>query len=220
MSAFVYLASKSPRRQELLRQIGVEFRLLLPGDDEDAEALEAARPGESPAVYVRRVVRAKLDAALARRAARGLPPAPVLAADTTVALGGTMLAKPTDAADARRMLALLSGRTHRVLTAVAVGDGRRADVVVSVSRVRFARLRAAVIEDYVAGGEPFDKAGGYGIQGRAGAFATRIEGSYSGIMGLPLHETERLVARALRRAGAAAGAPAVPPPVPGGDAPR
>jgi len=204
MNDFVYLASKSPRRQELLRQIGVEFRLLLPDHDEDAESLETVRAGETPAAYVRRVVRAKLDAALARLAARGLPGAPVLTADTTVALGGTMLAKPVDAADARRMLGLLSGRTHRVLTAVAVGDARRVDDALSVSRVRFARLRPAEIDAYVAGGEPFDKAGGYAIQGRAGAFAVRIEGSYSGIMGLPLHETSRLVARALRRAGPAA----------------
>ncbi|HOA95259.1 MAG TPA: Maf family protein, partial [Quisquiliibacterium sp.] len=116
MNTFVYLASKSPRRQELLRQIGVDFRLLLPDDDEDAEALEAVRAHESPAVYVKRVVLAKLDAAVARLARRGWPPAPVLTADTTVALGGAILGKPADAAQAADMLRRLSGRTHRVLT--------------------------------------------------------------------------------------------------------
>ena len=193
MTDFVYLASKSPRRQELLRQIGVSFRVLEPLDPEAAEALEAPLPAESPAVYVRRVVRAKLESALASLAPRGLEAAPVLAADTTVAVGGRMLGKPASPAEAREMLRLLSGRTHRVLTAVALGRSSRRDVVVSVSRVSFARLSAAQIDDYVAGGEPFDKAGAYGIQGAAGAFARRIEGSYSGIMGLPLYETARLL---------------------------
>lgn len=199
MTAFIYLASKSPRRQELLSQIGVEFRMLVPNDDEDAESLEAFSAGESPADYVHRVVMAKLDAAMARLRSRGLPWAPVLAADTTVALGGTLLAKPADAADAARMLRLLSGRTHRVLTGVAVHDGRRAEFANSISRVRFTRLTSSDIDSYVASGEPFDKAGGYGIQGLAGAFVRRIEGSYSGIMGLPVFETARLVRGALRR---------------------
>lgn len=197
--SFIYLASKSPRRQELLHQAGIAFRLLPPEDPAAAEALEAAHPGEAPTVYVKRVVRAKLDAAVQRLQAQALPPAPVLAADTTVAVGGTMLGKPTDPDDARRMLKLLSGRTHRVLTAVALASGSRREVVVNVSRVTFARLSRASIDDYVASGEPFDKAGGYGIQGRAGAFARRIEGSYSGIMGLPLYETERLLAGLLGR---------------------
>jgi septum formation protein len=193
MTDFVYLASKSPRRQELLHQIGVRFRVLEPLDPEAAEALEAPLPAESPAVYVRRVVRAKLESALASLEPRGLEVAPVLAADTTVAVGGTMLGKPADAAQAREMLRLLSGRTHRVLTAVALARSSRRDVVLNVSRVSFARLSAAQIDDYVASGEPFDKAGAYGIQGAAGAFARRIEGSYSGIMGLPLYETARLL---------------------------
>ena len=193
MTDFVYLASKSPRRQELLRQIGVRFRVLEPLDPEAAEALEAPLPAESPAVYVRRVVRAKLESALASLEPRGLEVAPVLAADTTVAVGGTMLGKPADAAQAREMLRLLSGRTHRVLTAVALARSSRRDVVLNVSRVSFARLSAAQIDDYVGSGEPFDKAGAYGIQGAAGAFARRIEGSYSGIMGLPLYETARLL---------------------------
>ncbi|HWS75424.1 MAG TPA: Maf family protein [Quisquiliibacterium sp.] len=193
MTDFIYLASKSPRRQELLRQIGVRFRVLEPIDPQAAEALEAAVSGESPTVYVRRVVRAKLEAAVASLAPRGLEPAPVLAADTTVAIGGTMLGKPATPQEARDMLRRLSGRSHRVLTAVALAQSSRREVVVSVSRVSFARLSAQRVDDYVASGEPFDKAGGYGIQGAAGAFAKRIEGSYSGIMGLPLYETDRLL---------------------------
>ncbi|MFP5460488.1 MAG: Maf family protein [Gammaproteobacteria bacterium] len=193
MTDFLYLASKSPRRQELLRQIGVSFRVLEPLDPEAAEALEAPLPAESPTVYVKRVVRAKLESALASLEPRGLEAAPVLAADTTVAVGGRMLGKPESPAQAREMLRLLSGRTHRVLTAVALARSSRRDLVVSVSRVSFARLSPAQIDDYVASGEPFDKAGAYGIQGSAGAFARRIEGSYSGIMGLPLYETARLL---------------------------
>ena len=199
MTQLLYLASQSPRRQALLHQIGIHFELLLADQDEDAEALEATRPGEAPATYVKRVVLAKLDAARARRVRRLLAPAPIVAADTTVALGGTLLGKPADAAQATEMLERLSGRTHRVLTAVAVGDSRHTDWVVQVSRVSFSRLSRAQITDYVATGEPFDKAGGYGIQGAAGAFVRRIEGSYSGIMGLPLHETAAMVRKALAR---------------------
>ncbi len=192
-ATFIYLASASPRRSELLRQIGVAFELLPGASDEEAEAIERTCAGEAPSAYVRRVARAKLDAALERLQRLGLPPAPVLTADTTVALGGTIFGKPADAADAARMLHSLSARTHRVLTAVALAHGTRRRVVVSVSRVTFARLSARQIDAYVATGEPFDKAGGYGIQGAAGAFARRIEGSYSGIMGLPLYETARLL---------------------------
>ena len=211
MHQAIYLASKSPRRQELLRQVGIEFRLLLPDDGEDAESLEATRPGESPAVYVKRVVLAKLASARARLLRQGLTPAPVLAADTTVAIGGTLLGKPVDATEAAAMLARLAGRTHRVLTAVAVGDARHTDWVVQVSRVSFSRLSAAEIDAYVASGEPFDKAGGYGIQGAAGAFVRKIEGSYSGIMGLPLHETARMVHKALARAAAPGASTPLPP---------
>ncbi len=195
MADFIYLASKSPRRQELLRQIDVEFHLLPPEDAVAAEALETPRAGESPAVYVRRVVGAKLDAALVRLAASGLPAAPVLAADTTVAIGGAILGKPAQLDEAVRMLQRLSGRTHRVLTGVAVASAStsRRRFALNVSRVTFARLSRAQIDAYVASGEPYDKAGGYGIQGRAGAFARRIEGSYSGIMGLPLYETARML---------------------------
>jgi septum formation protein len=193
MPHFIYLASKSPRRQELLRQIGVEFRLLLADDDEDAEALEALRAHESPTDYVKRVVLAKLEAAVERHRRRDLPPAPILTADTTVALGGAIFGKPADATEAADMLRRLSGRTHRVLTAVAMARASRRECVVNVSRVTFARLGRAQIDAYARSGEPLDKAGGYGIQGTAGVFARRIEGSYSGIMGLPLYETARLL---------------------------
>ncbi len=207
---FVWLASQSPRRQELLRQLGVPFELLAPGPDEDAEALEAVRQGESPTRYVERVVLDKARAAAARRVARGLADAPILVADTTVAVGGTILGKPADDADAKRMLRLLSGRGHRVLTAVAVVRGARIERATNVSRVRFARLSADEVDAYVATGEPRGKAGAYAIQGRAAAFVRRIEGSHSGIMGLPLHETSTLLRREivlLRQAATGSDAP-------------
>lgn len=191
----VYLASQSPRRSQLLEQLGVRHTLLLPGADEDAEALEIVLPDEAPTDYVQRVTRLKLDAALQRRIARGLPDAPVLCADTTVALGRSILGKPRDAADAARMLARLSGRTHRVLTAVALGQGARVVQALSVSQVRLSAMDARDIETYVASGEPMGKAGAYAVQGLAAAYIARISGSYSGIMGLPLFET----ARALRQ---------------------
>ena len=197
---FVYLASQSPRRQQLLTQIGVRFDLLLPRADEDAEALEAVRAGELPAHYVERVTRAKLRAARSRLSASGLPDAPILCADTTVALGRRILGKPLDAADASATLRLLSGRTHRVLTAVAVatggGRGARQWLALSTSRVRFAVLPADVIAAYTASGEPFGKAGAYAIQSSLAAWIARIEGSYSGVMGLPLFETAQLLAKA------------------------
>ena len=198
---FVWLASQSPRRRELLAQIGVAHQLLLPESQEDAEALEAHEPGETPAIYVQRVTRLKLQAArrrlLVRQAALGVPAAPILCADTTVALGQRILGKPADAREAAATLAALSGRTHRVLTAVAVWTGRRTLQALSVSRVRVAELPRAAIDAYVASGEPFGKAGAYGIQGGMAGWIAHIEGSHSGIMGLPLHETAQL----LRRAG-------------------
>lgn len=197
MADFIYLASQSPRRRELLNQIGVPHRLLLPDPDEDAEALEALQRGESARAYVQRVTLAKLDAALRRLQRRGEPPALVLAADTTVAWRGRILGKPADAADARRMLGCLSGQQHRVLTAVAVAHGRRRGLRVSESRVRFMPLSAAQIRRYVATGEPMGKAGAYAIQSQAAAWISHISGSYSGIMGLPLHDTAEL----LRAAG-------------------
>jgi septum formation protein len=195
-STFVYLASQSPRRRQLLEQIGVRCEMLLAAADEDVESLEATIAGELPLDYVERVTRAKLKAAIARRAARGLVAAPILCADTTVALGRTILGKPADAADAVRMLSLLAGRTHRVITSVAVAANGRMHLATSVSHVRFAALSRARIARYVAGGEPFGKAGAYAIQGAAGAWIERIAGSYTGIMGLPLHETAALLERA------------------------
>lgn len=191
--AFVYLASQSPRRGQLLDQLGIAHRPLLPGADEDAEALEHERAGELPQAYVERVTRAKLEAACQRLARRGLPPAPILVADTTVALGRRILGKPQDAEDAQRMLQALSGRTHRVLTAVAVADGRRAQLMLNVSRVRFGAIPAREAQRYVDGGEPFGKAGAYAIQSGAARWVARIEGSHSAIMGLPLYETALLL---------------------------
>jgi len=194
---FVYLASQSPRRRQLLEQLGVANELLLPDPHEDAEGLEAVLSGEAPARYVQRVTSLKLDAAMQRLKRRGLPPAPVLCADTTVARGRTIYGKPADAADAASMLRELAGTTHRVLTAVAVQSGRTRHTALSDSRVTFARWTPAQIRAYVASGEPLGKAGGYAIQGRAAAHVSRISGSYSGIMGLPMYETAQL----LRAAG-------------------
>ncbi|MFN7444847.1 MAG: Maf family protein [Curvibacter sp.] len=190
---FVYLASQSPRRRQLLEQLGVRHELLLPDADEDAEGLEVVKRGEAPAAYVRRVTQLKLDAALVRLKRRGLPLAPILCSDTTVALGRVIYGKPADAADARRMLSELSGTTHRVLTAVAVGTPRRRVHALSTSRVTFAPMSRQQIAAYVDGGEPMGKAGAYAVQGRAAAYISHIAGSYSGIMGLPMFETAELL---------------------------
>lgn len=197
MHDFVYLASQSPRRQQLLGQLGVQPELLLPDEHEDAEALEALLPGELPAPYVQRAARAKLQAARQRLKRRALRPAPILCADTTVALGRRILGKPADAGQAREMLSALAGRSHRVLTAVAVWDGRRTHEALSLSHVHVAPLPAGLIEAYIASGDPFGKAGAYGIQGPIAGWISHIRGSHSGIMGLPLHETAQL----LRRSG-------------------
>ncbi len=197
---FVYLASQSPRRRQLLEQLGVRHELLLPDPDEDAEALEAVKANEAPATYVKRVTRLKLDAAMARLKRRGLTAAPILCCDTTVALGRIIYGKPENAKDARRMLSELAGSTHRVLTAVAVqgsGKAARRFEALSTSHVSFDAMTAAQIRAYVASGEPMGKAGAYAVQGRAALHITRINGSYSGIMGLPLRETALL----LRSAG-------------------
>lgn len=194
--AFVYLASQSPRRLQLLGQLGVKSEPLLAGPDEDAEALEAVFPGELPADYVQRVTAAKLDAARARLHRRGGPVAPILCADTTVALGRRILGKPADEAEAREMLSALSGRTHRVLTAVAVWSGTRRLAAMNVSHVSMAALPAPLIDRYIASGEPFGKAGAYAIQGALAGWIRHIDGSHSGIMGLPLHETAGLLQRA------------------------
>ena len=197
MTDFIYLASQSPRRRQLLDQLGVRHELLLPhaaGDEaEDAEGLEAVQPGESPSAYVQRVTALKLDAAVACHARRGLPPAPILCADTTMALGERIYGKPVDARDAARMLAELAGREHQVLSAVALQAGARRLAALSVSRVRFAAMTGAQIAAYVASGEPMGKAGAYGIQGPVAQYVEHLEGSYTGIMGLPLFETARLL---------------------------
>jgi septum formation protein len=191
----IYLASQSPRRSQLLAQLGVPHELLLAEPGEDSESLETVLPGEAPGPYVRRVTGLKLDAAVERLRRRGLPPAPVLCADTTVARGRTIFGKPADARDAERMLTALSGTTHRVLTAVAVQSGRRRLEAVSESQVRFATMTGAQIRRYVASGEPLGKAGAYAIQGRAAAHIEHIRGSYSGIMGLPMYECAQLLRR-------------------------
>ena len=193
MPTFVYLASQSPRRRQLLEQLGVAYELLLPDDSEDAEALEVVLPNEAPRAYVQRVTHLKLDAALARMKQRKLPAAPVLCSDTTVALGKEILGKPESAQDAQRMLRTLSGQTHRVLTAVALGTARQREQALSVSNVRFAAMTPAQIKSYADSGEPMGKAGAYAVQGRAAAYIEHISGSYSGIMGLPMFETAQLL---------------------------
>jgi septum formation protein len=193
MADFVYLASQSPRRRQLLEQLGVRYELLLADASEDAEALEVVLKNEAPAAYVKRVTGLKLDAAMARLKRRQLPSAPVLCCDTTVALGRTIYGKPDDDAEAARMLRELAGVTHRVLSAVAIQRGRRRFEALSVSRVSFDAMTAAQIRAYVATGEPIDKAGAYAVQGRVAMHITRINGSYSGIMGLPLRETALLL---------------------------
>ena len=197
MVQFIYLASQSPRRRQLLEQLGVRYELLLPDAGEDAEALEIALENEAPARYAKRVTGLKLDAASARLTRRQLPPAPILCADTTAALGRTIYGKPDDACHAERMLSELSGRTHRVLTAVSIQSGQHRFGALSSSSVSFESMTAGQISRYVATGEPLGKAGAYAIQGRVSMHITRINGSYSGIMGLPLWETALL----LRAAG-------------------
>ena len=197
----IYLASRSPRRRELLSQIGVRFHLLLfrerPGEGPDVE--EISMPGEKPDLYVERMARAKAEAGWRRMLQRNLPLAPVLAADTTVALDGKIYEKPVDRREAFEMLESLSGRTHEVLTAVALKQDDWVETALSRSEVRFKTLSARDIEHYVATGESDDKAGAYAIQGRAGRFVVELRGSYSGVMGLPLYETAELLERLSQR---------------------
>jgi septum formation protein len=193
----VYLASKSPRRQELLRQLGVEFDPLLLREavGRRRDVVEAPRKDESPLEYVKRIARTKAAVGWHRMGRRGLTPRPVIGADTEVVIGGAAIGKPTDPASAVAMLTALSGRTHDVLTAVAVRWQSELAMAVSKSKVSFRAVPKDEIERYVATGEPFDKAGGYAIQGRAAAFVEHLEGSYSGVMGLPLFETAEILAR-------------------------
>lgn len=193
----IYLASKSPRRHELLRQLGVEFMefRLREAAGREPDVPEVPREGETAQEYVERIARTKAAIAWHRMGQRGMPPRPMLGADTEVALDGVIFGKPVDAADAVRMLSSLSGRSHDVLTAVAVRWEHAFEIALSRSNVTFRALTSAEIERYVATGEPFGKAGAYAIQGRAAAFISRLEGSYSGVMGLPLHETATVLAR-------------------------
>ncbi len=193
----IYLASRSPRRRDLLTQIGVRFHLLLfradPEPDPDLD--ETVLRGETPAVYVKRVARAKAEAGWARLERRNLPRAPVLSADTTVALQGRILGKPGNREEAAEMLSALSGKRHEVLTAVALKYDTRLEVALSESEVQFCELGAEAIREYLATGEADDKAGAYAIQGRAARYITEIRGSHSGIVGLPLYETAQLIQR-------------------------
>jgi septum formation protein len=191
----IYLASRSPRRRELLKQIDVSFEVLVlrehPARGLDVD--ESVHPGEAPADYVHRVALAKAEVGWRRIEQRRLRRFPVLGADTAVCIGEEILGKPADRADAARMLRMLSGREHRVLTAVAIKLEDRVEEVASESRVRFCELDESDVEAYLKSGEATDKAGAYAIQGRAAAFVTEIHGSYTGIMGLPLHETAQLI---------------------------
>lgn len=200
LPSHVWLASKSPRRRELLQTLGVQVEVFLAQTGDAAEALEAPLPGEHPLNYVQRITELKLNTALQAMRHQGLQGV-VLAADTTVALGDTILGKPTDAEEARHMLKSLSGQTHHVHTGVAVGRLQNQGHVRAVqsSLVTVSELPDAFIEAYIASGEPFDKAGGYGIQGVFGQYVAHISGSHSGIMGLPLFETSQLL-RALQTA--------------------
>jgi septum formation protein len=195
--SYFYLASRSPRRRELLNQIGVDHQVLTQrikaerGPDVNEDPL----PGENPRDYVLRVCRDKAESGWSRIVQRKLPVRGVLAADTTVCIGDEILGTPADAAEAAEFLARLSGREHEVITGVAFKFGERIETELSATAVRFRALEPAEIGRYVASGEPMDKAGAYGIQGRAGAFITEIRGSYSGVMGLPLYETAQLLKR-------------------------
>lgn len=183
----IYLASRSPRRGELLRQIGVDFEVLPSDINEDV------MPGEGPEHYVLRLAREKAQACVQAIQHRGLPALPVLAADTTVCADGEILGKPENNTDATAMLRKMSGRWHSVHTGVAIAAGNHIEVLLSSTQVEMKPLSEAEIAAYVASGEPRDKAGAYGIQGLAGAFISRIEGSYSGVMGLPIFETAQLL---------------------------
>jgi septum formation protein len=197
----IYLASRSPRRRELLAQIGVRYHLLLFRErvGELPEVNEDSLHGEAPSAYVERMARSKAEAGWRRMLQRNLPPAPVLAADTTVALGGKIYGKPANREHAAEMLAALAGKRHEVLTGVAIKNYDHIDFTLSVSEVQLAPLTADDIAQYVGSGECDDKAGAYAIQGRAARFVVELRGSYSGVMGLPLYETAQLLDRMRER---------------------
>jgi septum formation protein len=201
----IYLASRSPRRRELLSQIGIRYHLLLFREHargnaaENRDVDESVVAGEAPSAYVERMARAKAEAGWRRMLQRNLPPAPVLAADTTVALDSKIYGKPANRAEAEEILAALAGKRHEVLTAVALKNQDHLELALSVSEVQLKALTKDEITQYVASGESDDKAGAYGIQGRAARFVVELRGSYSGVMGLPLYETGRLLERMPQR---------------------
>ena len=189
----IYLASQSPRRAQLLEQMGVPFDVFLPNDAEAAELLEIALPKENPVDYVQRVSLAKLQAIQQQIKTVQLPPQPILCADTTVAFADEILGKPEDAADARRILSMLSGHTHQVHTAVALAWGRDVKRACVTSQVTFKTISPAELEAYIQSGEPFGRAGAYAVQGLAATFIEHLSGSYSSVMGLPVFEVARLL---------------------------
>jgi len=195
----LYLASQSPRRLALIRQLCIEPHLLLPDEHEDAEALELPLSREKPLHYVERVTLLKWQAARARLRQRAWPAAPILSSDTTVALDGDILGKPESRAEAVRMLKRLSGRRHEVLTSVVLGRAKPQQLT-SRSQVTFRPLSAKEIKAYVDSGEPMGKAGAYAIQGAAQRWISELRGSYSGVMGLPLFETDQLLHQVRLRA--------------------
>ena len=191
----IYLASRSPRRRELLTQMGIAFDTVVfrEGLRADTETDETPHPGEAPLAYVERVARAKAEHGLKIVYERKLPLRPILSADTTLEFDGEIIGKPVDMPDAMTILKRLSGQTHRVLTGVAVNHQGRTEFVLSTSEVRFRQLDEDEIRHYVISGEPMDKAGAYGIQGRAGMFVEHLAGSFTGVMGLPVCETGELL---------------------------
>ena len=191
----LYLASRSPRRRELLHQIGIDFDTVVfrDGMRADLETDETPLVNEDPVVYVERIARAKALHGLKIVEERRLPMRPVLSADTTLEFEGEIIGKPTDMADATRILKRLSGQTHRVLTGVAINHLGHIEYLLSTSEVRFRVIDDEEIRHYVMSGEPMDKAGAYGIQGRAGMFVAHLAGSYTGVMGLPVCETGELI---------------------------
>ena len=193
----IYLASQSPRRRELLKQVGVNFEVLLLRADprRRIDVDETPFAGEAPRDYVLRTCRAKAEAGHVVLGLRNLPPFPVMAADTTVTLDGKIFGKPGNEEHAADMLRRLSDREHQVLSAVALAMEDRIEVALSVSTVKFAVLTEERIRRYLLSGEHTDKAGAYGIQGQAAAFIEHLSGSYSGVMGLPLYETVQLLRR-------------------------
>ena len=197
MNKRIYLASRSPRRRELLKQIGVSFELVLLREDprRGADVDETPLRDEPARDYALRIACAKAEVAAEQTMRRGLLAYPVLAADTTVVCDEEIIGKPADAEDAERILSRLAGREHRVLTAIAIATRDQVEARLSESAVEFRPLTPEEIRRYVATGEPLDKAGAYAVQGRAAAFVTRISGSYSGIMGLPLAEAAALLQR-------------------------